>query len=46
VVNKKQIDRMVSLCGVKLPKKFVTMMERYENNPLAMRDAGIAYAVD
>ena len=46
VVNKKQIDRMVSLCGVKLPKKFVTMMERYENNPPAMRDAGIAYAVD
>ncbi len=46
VVNKKQIERMVSLCGVKLPKKFVTMMERYENNPLAMRDAGIAYAVD
>ena len=46
VVNKKQIERMVSLCGVKLPKKFVTMMERYENNPIAMRDAGIAYAVD
>jgi len=46
VVNKKQIERMVSLCGVKLPKKFITMMERYENNPLAMRDAGIAYAVD
>jgi methylenetetrahydrofolate reductase (NADPH) len=22
------------------------MMNRYENNPLAMRDAGIAYAVD
>ena len=46
VVNKKQIERMVSLCGVQLPKKFITMMERYEHNPLAMRDAGIAYAVD
>ncbi len=46
VVNKKQIERMVSLCGVKLPKKFVTMMERFENNPEAMRDAGIAYAVN
>lgn len=44
--NKKQIERMVALCGVKLPKKFVTMMEKYENNPVAMRDAGIAYAVD
>lgn len=46
VVNKKQIERMVSLCGVKLPKKFVTMMDKYENHPAAMRDAGIAYAVD
>ena len=46
VVNKKQIERIVSLCGVKLPKKFRTIMERYENQPEAMRDAGIAYAVD
>lgn len=46
VVNKKQIERMVSLCGVKLPKKFISMMERYGDNPVAMRDAGIAYAVD
>lgn len=46
VVNKKQIEKMVTLCGVELPKKFITMMERYENNPIAMRDAGIAYAVD
>lgn len=46
VVNTKQIEKMVSLCRVKLPKKFATMMERYENNPVAMRDAGIAYAVE
>ena len=46
VVNKKQIERMVSLCGVKLPQKFISMMERYGDNPAAMRDAGIAYAVD
>lgn len=46
VVNKKQIERMVSLCHVELPKKFVAMMNKYENNPEAMRDAGIAYAID
>jgi len=46
VVNKKQIERMVNLCGVNLPKKFLSMMERYENSPEAMRDAGIAYAID
>lgn len=46
VVNKKQIERMVTLCGVDLPKKFLSIMERYESNPDVMRDAGIAYAVD
>lgn len=46
VVNKKQIEKMASLCGATVPPKFMAMMERYENNPVAMRDAGIAYAVD
>lgn len=46
VTNKKQIERMVSLCGASLPKKFTAMMERYEHDPESIRDAGIAYAVD
>ena len=46
VVNKKQIERMVSLCGASLPSKFTKMMSRYERKPEAMRDAGIAYAVN
>ena len=46
VANKKQIERMVSLCGVNLPDKFITMMARYEHDPEAMCDAGIAYAVN
>lgn len=46
VLNKKQIERMVSLSNATLPKKFVTMMEKYEDKPEAIRDAGIAYAVD
>ncbi len=46
VTNKKQIERMVSLCGASLPSKFTKMMSRYENRPQAMRDAGIAYAVN
>lgn len=46
VANKKQIERMVTLCGVTLPKKFVATMTRYEDNPEALRDAAIAYAVD
>ncbi len=46
VTNKKQIERMVRMCGVELPKKFMTMIQKYENNPEALRDAGIAYAID
>ena len=46
VINKKSIERMVALSGIKLPKKFMRMIEKYENNPVALRDAGIAYAVD
>jgi methylenetetrahydrofolate reductase (NADPH) len=46
VVNANQIKRMVSMCGASLPAKFSRTMQRYENNPEALRDAGIAYAVD
>lgn len=46
VVNKNQINRMVSMCGASLPAKFSRIMNRYENNPEALRDAGIAYAID
>ncbi|MCI6206623.1 MAG: methylenetetrahydrofolate reductase [NAD(P)H] [Corynebacterium glucuronolyticum] len=46
VVNKAQIERIVSLCGADFPPKFRRMMERFGDNPRAMRDAGIAYAVD
>lgn len=45
VVNKNQIERMVTTCGASLPKKFVKIMQKYEHNPEALRDAGIAYAV-
>lgn len=46
VTNKAQIERMVKLCGVTLPNKFTRMLERYENKPEVLRDAGIAYAID
>lgn len=46
VVNKRQIERIVKLSKVTLPTKFIRMMERYEHCPEAMRDAGIAYAVN
>ncbi len=44
--NKKSIERMVKMCGATLPDKFVKVMEKYEDKPEALRDAGIAYAID
>ena len=46
VVNKNQIERMVTTWGASLPRKFVKIMQRYEHNPEALRDAGIAYAIN
>lgn len=46
VTNRKSIERMVKMCGIKLPKKFMRIMDRYEHKPAALRDAGIAYAID
>lgn len=44
--NKKSIERMVSMTNAVLPSKFTDMMNRYADFPEAIRDAGIAYAID
>lgn len=46
VVNKKQIERITSLCGATLPKKFIKIIDKYEYDKEALRDAGIAYAIE
>ena len=46
VTNRRQTERMAKLCGVELPKKFIRVLEKYEHNAAALRDAGIAYAID
>lgn len=46
VINKAQAERVISMCGVQLPKKFRVMMDRFADNPEALRDAGLAYAVE
>lgn len=44
VINAKQILKITKFSGATLPKKFVRIIERYEHNPSALREAGIAYA--
>lgn len=46
VINKAQIERMVSLCGASLPDKFKRIMNRYEDKKEALFDAGMAYAIN
>jgi methylenetetrahydrofolate reductase (NADPH) len=46
VANKKQIERIASLSGAYLPEKFIKIIDKYEHNQEALRDAGIAYATE
>jgi methylenetetrahydrofolate reductase (NADPH) len=46
VINKNQVLRITSLCGTTLPDKFKRMINKYENNPEALKEAGIAYATE
>lgn len=46
VINKAQIERMVTLCGASLPEKFSRVMHKYEDNKEALFDAGMAYAIN
>lgn len=46
VTNKRQIERVISLCGASLPQKFLRIMNKYEHDEVALKDAGIAYALD
>ncbi len=46
VINKKQIERITSLCGTNIPDKFKRILNKYGDNPEALKDAGIAYATE
>ncbi|MBP1047363.1 methylenetetrahydrofolate reductase [NAD(P)H] [Enterococcus sp. BWM-S5] len=46
VVNKRQAERIIRTANVQLPKKFLAILDKYADNPIALRDAGLAYAID
>jgi len=46
VINKAQIERMVSLCGASFPEKFKRITTKYENDKEALFDAGMVYAIN
>ena len=46
VLSAASIQRMVSLCGASMPRKLTRLLARYGDHPQALREAGIAYAID
>ncbi len=46
VTNGKQIARSCALSGTSLPSRFRMIVDKYGDNPAAMKQAGIAYATE
>lgn len=46
LTSTKQTDRMVLMCGASLPVEIISKIEAYGHNSMAMKEAGIAYAVE
>jgi methylenetetrahydrofolate reductase (NADPH) len=44
VTNAKQIEHICALSGKPLPPRFLRLVDRYGDNPAAMKQAGIAFA--
>ena len=46
VLSQNSIRRMVSMCGASMPRKLTRILAKYGDHPEALREAGIAYAID
>ena len=46
VTNAAQVKRTISLTGNLVPAKFFSIVDRFGDNPAAMKQAGIAYATE
>jgi len=46
VLNINQMNRIVQLSGCSIPPKFKRILDKYEHNPEALREAGTAYAIE
>ena len=46
ITNAKQIERALKLSGSFVPQRFKSLVDKFGNDPAAMKQAGIAYATD
>lgn len=44
ILSKSQIMRMIFMCGASLPRDIIIILNKYENDPESLRNAGIEYA--
>ncbi len=46
ITNSNQIERAIKLSGSFMPRRFVSLVDKFGDSPRAMMQAGIAYATD
>ena len=46
ITNANQVDRAIKLSGSFMPQRFKSLVDKFGSDPLAMKQAGIAYATD
>ncbi len=46
ITNANQVARAIKLSGSFMPQRFKSLVDKFGSNPLAMKQAGIAYATD
>ncbi len=46
ITNANQIERAIKLSGSFMPQRFKSLVDKFGDNPAAMKQAGIAYATD
>mgnify|MGYP003361691679 CR=1 FL=1 len=46
IINRKQALHVIDNCSARLPQKFISILDKYKDNPVSLKEAGIAYAVD
>ena len=46
ITNARQVERAIKLSGSHMPQRFKSLVDKFGSDPLAMKQAGIAYATD
>ena len=46
ITNAKQVERAIKLSGSFMPQRFKSLVDKFGRDPMAMKQAGIAYATD